>query len=630
MTTDQPAGMTARRWVKLALAAAVGVALLLGAAVAVALGALNAGAVAGPVQALLQAKLGRPVSFAHLAVSRVPEGLKLTFTDLRVGQPAKFGPGELLHAPQLVTVVRLAPLLAGRFEAPIIELTSPELHLRRRGPGENNYTFGKGGGTSGLLGATRMLSIVGGRLDMVDPRRELTFKGGFSHDPRSTDLPLRLEGEGSLQGEAYRVQAQGGPLNARKPREPHAARIVLQDGSMLVRLAGATRAPFDFRGLDMDVETQGQNLANLIYLFNVRAPNSPPFQLSGHMHREDKHFTLTRLRARIGQSDIEGVVDSQHLQRRRIEARLSARRITSRDLSVLLATPPPHAVARTKPGVPRRAGGTANESRLLSAAPISMRRLQGDDAVLHLHADHADGFGVPVNDANLNLSVINGRLAVAPLSFRTGGGRVKLEYRLDTRPKAPVARLTAQVRGVEMARVAAGRDFSGRLDADVEAQGAGASIAAQAATTNGRVTVRVTRGALSKRTVAALNGDVLRLIGASVSPGGKAALRCLAADFDIRSGVATASRLVVATDEGRATGGGRIDFRDERLDMRLEALSRGVGPPVQLRIPISIRGALLRPQVSGRAPSLATGVGDLFRSLRRAVGGEQRRPVATC
>ena len=624
---SRPSGEAARRrWRTAAMAAG---AVLAGVAAILAAGllALKSGAAAGPLRALLEAKLGREVGYSHVAVTRAPEGLRLVFTDLRIGQPARFGPGDLARAPRVEIVVRLAPLLAGRVEAPEVTLTSPELHLRRHGPGDDNWTFGKGGGTSSVLGATRTLRITDGRLTWDDPQRRLTLAGAFSHDPALADLPLRLDGAGVLQGEPFRAQAQAGPLNGRAPHAPHALRLQMQDGATRVRLDGRTQAPFDFRGLDMDVQAAGPNLADLIYLFNLTAPNSPPFRLSGHMHREAKRFDLTRLDARLGDSDVRGEITSDHLQRRRIDARLRSHRLTAADLRVLLASPPPHAVARVRPGDAGHGGGAAS-GRVFSATPISFRRLQGGDTTLAYHADTATGFGPPVTAADLRLAIRDGRLSLAPLTFDAAGGAVRVDYALDTDAKVPAARLGAQVRGLQLARAGAGAGVGGRLDGEVEVRGAGVSAARQAATATGRASLRLTAADLPKRDAAALSGDLLGLVGSLLDPKGAAPLRCVTADFALASGVARATRLVVGTSKGSATGGGEVDLRDERLDLRLEASARGREPLVQLRVPILIDGALNSPRVHAKAPPVASGASDLLRSIKRIVAGRPSGPPA--
>ena len=568
------------------------------------------------VRKVLEAKLHRSVSFSGLAVSRDAGGMRLAFSDLRIGQPARFGPGDFVRAPRLELTLHPLALLVGRLDAPEVTVTAPDLHLHRRAPGDDNWTFGRGGGASKLLGATRRLEIRDGRVSMDDPALGLTLQAAISSTPSEPDLPLQLEGGGVLKGEPYLVTARGGPLNGRRAGTPHRMDVSLVDGATHVRLRGATQAPFDFRGLDADGAADGPNLADLAYLFGLLAPNSAPFRGTAHMHRRGKSFEASRIQARLGDSDVEGSVSSEHGDRRTVVAVLRSRRLTARDLRILLASPPPHGSTRSTPGVP--GGAKTPPGRVFSPSPMSVRRLRGVDAKLDYDVASADGFGPAVTDARLRLRLTKGRLGLAPLAFTAAGGTVRADYSLDASTPRPLGALGLRLRGVQVARLNGRGGFSGVLDADLDLRGAGTSIAQQAAGAGGRASLRVHGGSLPKLKAAALGGDVFGLLAGALQPHARAPLRCVAADFTVRAGVAEATRLTVATDEGAASGGGRIDLARERLDLTLEAVPGGA--PVKLRTPITLTGPLSRPKVSAKAASATPSLSGLARTLRRLVG----------
>ena len=552
------------------------------------------------VRKVLEARLHRSVTFARLSVGRGDGGLlRLTFSDLRIGQPPRFGAGDLARVPSLELTVRAAPLLVGRLEAPEVVLTAPELHLRRRGRRDDNWTFGRRGGASSLLAATRRLEIRDGRVRMDDTALGLGLQAAVSHAPSDPDMPLRLEGGGVLGGQPFRVSARGGPLNGRRRGSPHRIDVSLADGATHVRLQGASRAPFDFRGLDAEVAADGPNLADLTHLFKLATPNSPTYRLTAHIHRAGPVFETSRIAAHIGDSDVEGRVLSERRGRRVLTAVLRSRRLTAHDLRILLASPPPHAVTRDTPGV---SGGGTRPGRVFSEAPLSVRRLGEVEATLDYRVETATGFGPPVSDARLRMKLAGGRLGVAPLTFATACGSVRADFVLDATAGPPTATLGLRARGLQVARLHGPSGFSGVLDADLDLRGSGASLARQAA---------------------ALGGDVFGLLAGALDPAARAPLRCAAADFAVRGGVAEATRLVVATGGGTASGGGRIDLGRERVDLTLKA-SPGGGPLLKLRTPITLSGPLARPRVSAKLaaaePRVAGGLSGVVGALRRMVG----------
>ncbi len=595
------------------LAAVVAAPLLL-------LSAVQGGLADGLVRQVLSARLGHPVSFAKLTVSHAADGRRVVFQDLRIADPPRFDKGELARVRTLDLDLRLLPLLMGRLEAPRVLLVDPVLHLRRRGPGNNNYSFGSGGASS-FLGATRALDIRGGRLDMDDPQRGLRLQGSVAHDPADAALPLRLDGAGVLKDAPFTVSARGGPLNGRKPGQRHAIAVTLVDGATHVRLEGSTGKPFDFDDLDIDLAADGPNAGDLVYLFNLLAPNSGPFTLTAHMRKRGKLLEATRVRGRLGDTDFSGEVRADHSRPRRlIQARLHSQRLTARDLATFLASAPEHAVARVQPGRP--AEGHRPSGRMLSPTPFSLARLQHNDIGLDYTAATATGFGLAASDVALRLDLDAGRLRLHPLTARVAGGTVRADFTIDTDHPKPAVSAVAAAQGVQVASLAKAHGFSGRLDAHLDAEGVGASLAEAAATAKGRASVRVTGGTLPKLQAEALQGDLFGLVGAALA-GGKARepLRCAAADFAIADGAMRATRLEVGAGTGLATGGGVIDLKREQLDLFLRATSQGAQPAVQLKAPITLTGPFTRPKVSAAVSKSTISLGGLFSAVIRPFKG---------
>ena len=487
--------------------------------------AVQGGLADGLVRQALSAKLGHPVSFARLTIGHGADGRRVVFQDLRIADPPRFGKGEVARIGLLDLDVRLWPLLFGRLEAPRVRVADPVLHLRRRGPGNNNYTFGSGGASS-FLAATRTLDIRGGRLEMDDPQRGLSLHGTLAHDPADPSMPLKLDGAGVLKDAPFTVSARGGPLNGRKPGQRHALAVTLVDGDTHIRLKGSAGKPFGFDDLDLDMAADGPNAADLVYVFNLLAPNSARFTLAAHLRKQGKLLEVTRLKARLGDTDVSGEIRSDHSRPRRlIQAKLRSERLTAVDLATMLASAPDHATARTQPGRP--AQGHTPSGRVFSPSPFSLARLQHNDIGLDYSAVTAAGFGRPVSAVTLRLDLDAGRLRLHPLTFRVAGGAGRATFTIDTEHPTPRVAATAALRGVQVASLAKKGGFSGRLDADLDAHGVGASAAAAAATAQGKASVRIARGTLPALDAEALQGDLFGMVGAALGGGqGRETLRC--------------------------------------------------------------------------------------------------------
>ncbi len=124
--------MRKRRWLGLALAAAI--LLLANAGVS---GALELGWARRTLLARLAASFGRPVEVGRFQFS-VLSGLRLEADSVTVAEDPRFGQEYFLRAEQLTAGLRWTALLRGRIEFGIVSLSRPSLNLVRLPDGSWN------------------------------------------------------------------------------------------------------------------------------------------------------------------------------------------------------------------------------------------------------------------------------------------------------------------------------------------------------------------------------------------------------------------------------------------------------------------------------------------------------------
>jgi uncharacterized protein involved in outer membrane biogenesis len=85
-------------------------------------------------------------------------------------------------------------------------------------------------------------------------------------------------------------------------------------------------------------------------------------------------------------------------------------------------------------------------------------------------------------------------------------------------------------------------------------------------------------------------------------------VRCAYTDLDVEDGVMTSQSLVFDTTDTAIVGAGKIDLRDEKLDLELHPLPKDQSP-LALRVPLDIRGTFkdpsFRPEVGPLAARVA-------------------------
>ncbi len=91
-------------------------------------------------------------------------------------------------------------------------------------------------------------------------------------------------------------------------------------------------------------------------------------------------------------------------------------------------------------------------------------------------------------------------------------------------------------------------------------------------------------------------------------------LHCAVADFKVTDGIMNAQTIVVDTGPVIATGGGTVDLKRERLDLRLQGHPKKV-QLIRLKLPLALTGPLREPHLGVQAGAAAGQAG-----LAAAVG----------
>jgi len=87
-------------------------------------------------------------------------------------------------------------------------------------------------------------------------------------------------------------------------------------------------------------------------------------------------------------------------------------------------------------------------------------------------------------------------------------------------------------------------------------------------------------------------------------------MNCFVAGFDIKKGIATNTGLLFDTTNMVVTGSGKIDLREEKLDMQIEPKPKDASL-LSLSVPINIGGTFAEPSFAPSAGAVALGVASL-------------------
>jgi AsmA family protein len=587
------------------------------------LGLIDWNAARGPLSRMESHRLERQVRIGGpLRVHLFSSTPSVDVENLTIGNPDWAGDGNMLVLPRLHVALVLSELFIGRLVLQTLELDHPQVSLRRDENGRANWDLGSPGKAASKrqkparLPPLRHFALQGGNLAIDDAIQKLTFQGvvgasenGAGHESE----PFQLRGQGTLNKEPFKLSFEGDALLDIKLDHPYHFKTVVDAGPSSAKLSGTIAKPFDFGGIDADIELQGQNLANLFYLTNLALPLTPPYQLALHLHRDGNHFALDNIVGKIGASDLhgKGTVDlAEQDGRPRLTASLASRSLNLGDLGVALgAGVPQPAEERGKPSQAPAPQQQPISPLLLPTFQFQFDRLRAMDAAVDFRADSVQTQKIPFQNVSFKLKLEHGVLAIDPVDFEMPAGKLAGQIRLNTSGGVPDANFDIRLSDIQLnqfksSKSSAPPPMQGVMQGRLRVEGHGNSVHAIASDASGTISVVLPHGDMRAAFAELAGIDVVHGLGLLLGKNDESiAIRCGIIAFELKDGDAEAQRLVFDTTNVLVTGDGRITLGDEKLDLNLK------GQPKKfrfdrLRAPINIRGTLRHPSISLSTPAL--------------------------
>jgi uncharacterized protein involved in outer membrane biogenesis len=610
------------RWVLGALA-------LLAVAIAIFLALFNWDWFRPPLARMMSARLHRPVRIdGHLRVHLFSWTPSATLDGLKIGEPAWAPSQDLADIDRIMLKVELMPLFIGRVVLPRLEIDRPNVFMFQDATGRANWDFSNGAapGKPAKLPPIKNFIIDDGHLSVTSLQRRLKFSGTiYAHEKaNSGQQAFGLNGQGSLNGKLFQMNATGGPLLNVHTNTPYPFDATMRAGDTKVTAKGRVTHPFNLGQMDAALSISGHNLADLYYVSGLTLPNTPPYSISANVSRDELLYTVNDITGRVGASDLEGVakVDTSDHGRPNLTADIRSRVLDFKDMGAILGASGANAPKAPKLSVaPDAAQGGAR--RLLPDAPLEVERIRGMDAKLRYHAQSVRALpNLPLRQVSLGATLDHGLLTLDPIDFSFPQGRLTGNVRIDARTNQQRDAIDMRLTGLQLSNfVGQGgpqAPIEGVLDARARASATGDSIHKAAATADGEVTLVMPGGAV-RQSLAELMGinatkGLFMLLSKDTH---QTNVRCMIADFRVHNGVMTANNIVLDTDVVRVNGQGAINLNDETLNLTFK------GQPKKFRLvkidaPIVIGGHLTQPTF-GIKPAGALAQGGVATVLAAAV-----------
>lgn len=561
----------------------------------------------GPIAAAASARLNRPVAIeGDLNVHALSWTPRADIHGLRIGQPA-WAKGDMARVDRLSVKLDLPALLTGKTILPYVEIKRPTVTLLRLADGRASWNFGSGGKGGAKLPAIRRFVIDEGKLSLDDRQRKSTFKGTVFTDETAYGAQrgvFALRGDGELNGERFWALVTGAPLLNVSPSRPYPFEADVRAGPTRVLAKGSITRPFDLGRFQTSLTITGADLNDLYGLTGLALPNTPPYRVSGQLTRQRTRWLFEKASGRIGDSDINGDLSVETRGKRPyLKADLRSRRLDFDDLASIFGGAPSRKRGEAVSAEQQAVGGEmAAEQRIFPDATLQVDRIRAMDADVIYRAETVNAPNLPLRKVMLDLALKDGVLTGDPVSLTFSRGTLAGMARLDASKDTPRTDVDLRLTNGRLedwitTRFKGEPVIEGRMAARAKLTGYGNSVRKAAATSTGTVTFVAPSGEVRQAFAELLGVNISKgiLLLLSESPN-RSKVRCAVADFRVKDGIATANRIIVDTDVVLVSGSGRVNLRDETLDLRIEGESK---KPRLLRlfVPINIDGRFTKPSI---------------------------------
>jgi len=562
--------------------------------------------------------------------------------DLRLSNP------DWSKAPNMATLkrveLRISPLalLAQRVVIPRIDLTEPNADLQRLADGRANWVFkfdpkdpnaepsswvvdigaigfDKGHVTLDDQNLKTRLDVLIDPLGKPIPFNEIVGdkaaktaqeKGGA---PQDYAFGLKVKGQYHAQKLAGQGKI-GGLLALQDAARPFPLQAQVKIADTSVELAGTLTDPMNLGALDLRLKLAGTSLGNLYPLTGVTLPDTPPYATDGHLIAKLHEpggavFRYEEFNGTIGASDIHGNLSYVASKPRpKLSGALLSNQLLFADLAPLIGA---DSNAKQK-----ARGGESKQptDKVLPVEEFKTDRWRDMDADVEFTGKrivHSEK--LPFTDLYTHLVLNDGVLSLEPLRFGVAGGKLDAQIRLNghTEPLEGTAKLTA--RGFKLKQLFPTfepmKTSFGELNGDADISGRGNSVAKLLGGANGNLKMLINDGAISRELMELAGLNVGNYVVGKIFGDKEVKINCAAADFDIKTGLATTRLFVFDTENAIIYIDGTANMATEQLDLTVTPESKG-WRLISLRSPLYVRGKFIKPDAGVKAvPLMLRGAG---------------------
>jgi len=532
---------------------------------------------------------------------------------------------HMFKAQEIEFDIRLWPLLHGDIVLPRLMLRKPELYLERNDQDESNWSPNESPVANAAVKQVQpqhrhqmpligRLEIIDGRVGYTDHKRKLDLTGAVSTatGQAGTEPEARLSLQGRLEGQPLTLQFVGGSaLMLRETDKPYPVDLDVGYGATKLTVKGSIQDPFQYKGADLQLSLSGSDLSDIFPLLGIPGPPTPPYRISGKLHREPDIWRVTDVAWHAGDSDLSGdaAVDQQSKPSRLI-AHLFSQHLAFADLAPLVGATPGK-VGNVSSQQAQTEARLEERSELFPNVPLHVERLRAMNMDVSLDAKRvvAPSY-LPVQSLAARVQVENGRATVRPLDLGFGGGKVVGELSVDAAAANPTSRVNLRFDGVELAAFFRGSRFfdttDGRLKGRIVLAGTGRSLAQVMGSADGDIVMTMAGGSVSGLIVSLADLQIGSALVLYITGDNRIPIRCAIGRLKFDHGLVALDKTLMDTQKSTLHFDGEAALKTQQLRSKITADTKQFDL-LDLHSPVLIEGKIRSPSISlGRKVPIPT------------------------
>jgi AsmA family protein len=543
---------------------------------------------------------------------------------------------HMLKAERIDFEIRPWPLLRGDLVLPSLVLRKPEVVIEKGDNGQLNWELGEAPAAATaakeaiepdnrfqtpLIGR---LEVTDGKLSYRDPKRKLELDGTVSTAMgKAGEQPqAELELKGKLEGQPLTVRFVGGSIvMLRDTDQPYPLDLDVTFGATKLKAKGTVMDPFQWTGADIQLQLQGQDLADIYPLLAIPGPPTPPYNISGKLHREASVWKFTQSKWRVGDSDLTGeVAIDERRKPGHLTAKLVSQKLVFADLAPLVGAPPDKPAGTVSPKQRQTQQQLEATGDLFPNVPLKVEKLRAMNMDVTLDAKRmiAPAY-LPVQALSFRVVVQDGVATAKPLTLillgdgqSAGAGKIAGEVVVDAKTDTPKVRTSLVLSDIELRNFfRQSRYFDatyGKVQGRVVLAGTGRSLAQVMGTADGYVAAGLGGGSVSSLMVSLAGLQIFDALILYVTGDNRIPIKCAVGRLNFNHGTVTFDRTLLDTQKSVLRVRGQASLITQAVKAEIDADAKQFDL-LDLHGAVMVQGKLRQPHISlGRVFPIPTPV----------------------